>query len=64
MLPDWRGRFEFVQELLRNLLQGPANARFVEFRKRDPPIAVPGQLGIEWDGPEARDLQARWFRRP
>ena len=54
-------RFETVQKLLRNVLQGPANGCFGQFRERDPPIAVPCKLGIEWDGPEAGNLQARWF---
>ena len=48
-----------VSKLLRNMLQGPANGCFGQFRERDPPIAVPCKLGIERDGPEAGDLQAR-----
>lgn len=52
-------RFEAVQKLLRNMLQGPANGCSGQLRKRDPPVTVPCKLGIEWDGPEAGDLQAR-----
>jgi hypothetical protein len=43
------------------MLQGAANGCFGEFRERDPPIAVSGELGIEGDGSEAGDLQERWF---
>ena len=48
-----------VQQLLRNMLQRTARGCFAQFRKRDPVIAVPCELGIEWDGPETGDLQAR-----
>jgi hypothetical protein len=51
--------FEAVHQLLRNIFDGPANRCFWQFRERDPSIAVPCKLGIEWDGPEAGDLQAR-----
>ena len=54
--------FENVQKLLRNMVKGQANGCVGQVRERDPPIAVPCQLGIEGDGPEAGDLQARWFR--
>jgi hypothetical protein len=47
--------------LLRNMFERPANGCFGQFRERDPPIAVPRKLGIEWHGPEAGDLHARWF---
>jgi hypothetical protein len=53
-----RRQFEAVEKLLRNMLQGPANGGVGQFRERDPPITVPCQLGIEWDGPEAGDLEA------
>ena len=54
--------FEAVQKLLRDMVQGPPHGRLGQIRDSDPSIAVPCQLGIEWDGPEAGDLQARWFR--
>jgi hypothetical protein len=44
--------------LLRHVVEGTANGCFGQFRERDPGIAVPGKLGIEWDGPEAWDAQA------
>src|SRR4029453_16452756 len=52
--------FEGVQQLLRDTLQGAANECAGQVREWDPLIAVSCQLGIEWDGPEAGDLQARW----
>jgi hypothetical protein len=42
------------------MLQGAANGCFGQFHERDPPIAVTGKLGIEWDGPKAGNLQTRW----
>ena len=45
--------------MLRNIIKGAANWCVGQFRKRDSLIAVPRKLGIEWDGSEARDLQAR-----
>ena len=54
-----RGRkgisWEAVQKLLRHMVQGTANGCFGQVRQRYPPIAVVCQLGIERDGPEARD---------
>ena len=51
---------EAVQKVLRNMLQAAADGCVGQFRERGPPIAVPCKLGIEWDGPEAGNLQARW----
>ena len=42
------------------MFQGPANGGSEQVLERDPAITVPRKLGIEWDGPEAGDLQARW----
>ena len=45
------------EELLRDLRQGTADGAARARGERDPPIAVPGQLGIERHGPEAGDLR-------
>ena len=52
-------QFEAVQKLLRDMLQGSADGSVGQFSERSAPrVAVPCQLGIEWNGPEARDSQA------
>ena len=43
------------------MIKGAANWCVGQFRERDPLIAVPRKLGIEWDGPETGDFQARWL---
>ena len=52
-----RGAFEPVQQLERNVLEGPANGCVWQFVKWKTEIAVPGELGIERDGPETGELQ-------
>ena len=52
------GRFEPVQQLQRKMLQRPADGCVWQFSEWHPEIAVPGELGIERDGPEAGDLQS------
>src|SRR5918993_1898586 len=54
---------ESLQELLRHLLEGATHRCFGEFRQSGPLIAVPGQLRIEWDGPEARNAELTTVRR-
>jgi hypothetical protein len=40
------------------MIQGAADGCVGQFREREPPIALLGKLGIEWNGPEAGDPQA------
>jgi hypothetical protein len=56
-------RFKTVQKFLRDTVQGAANRCFGQFRERDSPIAVPGELGIEWNRSEAGNSQVRDLRR-
>src|SRR4030095_4789283 len=53
--------YEVIQKLLRNMVQGTVNRCFSQFRQRHSPIAVPCQLGIEGDSPEAWDPEARYL---
>ena len=58
-----RLRFEAVEELLRDVIEGASDGCVGQVRERDARIAVPGQLGIERDGPKAGDVEARRVRR-
>ena len=42
------------------MFKSPGNGCFGQSCERDPPIAVPCQLGVEWDASQAGDLEARW----
>src|SRR5688572_26016735 len=50
---------EGIQKLLRNMVERAANGCVGQVRESEPLVALPCELGIERDGTEAGDSQAR-----